>query len=118
MRRALLAGAGGVTAALLGSLCCVGPLLFVTLGVGAGLASTFEPLRPLFGVVMAAAFGVGFYTVHGRRPPPADARAEGCAPGASCAVPRQRSRDKVLLWAAAIVALARWTFPSWSTLFG
>lgn len=46
MRRSLAAGAGGVGAATLGSLCCIGPLLFVTLGGGAGLASTFEPLRP------------------------------------------------------------------------
>jgi len=46
--RMVWAGVRGVTAAFLGSLCCVGPLLFVTLGVGAGLASTFEPLRPVF----------------------------------------------------------------------
>ena len=48
MRKALLAGIAAVAAALLGSLCCVGPLVFVALGVGAGLASTFEPLRPVF----------------------------------------------------------------------
>lgn len=51
----------------LGSLCCVGPLLVVTLGVGAGLASALEPLRPAFGVVMLALFAVGFWTVYGRR---------------------------------------------------
>lgn len=67
MRNSLLAGAGGVVAAFLGSLCCVGPLLFVTLGVGAGLASTFEPLRPLFGALMALLLGAGFWTVYGRR---------------------------------------------------
>ena len=117
MRRALAASLGGIAAALLGSLCSAGPFLFVTLGVGAGLASAFEPLRPLFGVVMAAALGVGFYTVYGRRPAAAEAPAGDRAPGASCAVPRRRSRDKVLLWVAAVIALILWTFPSWSTLF-
>ena len=67
MRTSLLAGTGGVLAAFLGSLCCVGPLLFVTLGVGAGLASTFEPLRPLFGALMVLLLGAGFWTVYGRR---------------------------------------------------
>lgn len=64
-RRTLWAGVGGVTAAFLGSLCCLGPLLFVTLGVGAGLASTFEPLRPVFAVIMLALFGLAFYSVYG-----------------------------------------------------
>ena len=35
MRKAVVTAAGGVTAAFLASLCCVGPLLFVSLGIGA-----------------------------------------------------------------------------------
>ncbi len=118
MRKTLFASAGGILAALLGSLCCVGPVLFVTLGVGAGLASALEPLRPVFGVLMVGLFGLGFYTVYGRRRATADATeaSEGeCASGTACAVPR--SRDKALLWGAVALALLRWTFPTWSTLF-
>ena len=38
---------GALGAAIASSLCCTGPLLYVALGVGgAGLAGTFEPLRP------------------------------------------------------------------------
>ncbi len=120
MRKALFASAGGVIAALLGSLCCVGPLLFVTLGVSAGLASAFEPLRPLFGALMVGLFGLGFYTVYGRRRAAIDATelsADECAPGAACAVPRSRTRDKAILWGAVALALLLWTFPTWSTLF-
>lgn len=109
MGRGVLAGIGGIAAALLGSLCCVGPLLFVAFGVGAGFGAAFEPLRPLFGVLMLAAFAAGFYTVYGRH-----AREVACAPGEACAVPRSRTRDKVTLWTAAILAVALWTFPSWS----
>lgn len=108
MGKALFASLGGVTAALLGSLCCVGPLLLVTLGVGAGLASTFEPLRPVFGAVMIGLFGLAFYAVYGR------GEISAAANGEACAVPRSRKREKLLLWSAVVVALVLWTFPSWS----
>lgn len=111
MRRALVAGAGGVLAAILASLCCTGPLLFVTFGVGAGLASTFEPLRPVFGLLMAVMLGAGYYAVY-RRP-----RAEKrCAPGGACERPRNRRRDQVLLWVATALAVAFWSFNYWSIL--
>ena len=125
MRSATLTGLGGLVAAFLGSLCCVGPLVFVTFGVGAGLASTFEPLRPLFGVLMAGFLAAGFWSVYGRRRVPTAASAPGgatsatCDPAygpdvATCAVPARRGRDVVILWAATIVALVFWTFPTWS----
>lgn len=123
MRRATLTATGGLVAAFVGSLCCVGPLLFVTFGVGAGLASTFEPLRPLFGVLMAAFLAAGFWSVYGRRlrtggATPADAMSAGCdpscAPGSACAVPTRRRRDVIILWSATFLALVFWTFPTWS----
>jgi hypothetical protein len=44
-----LAATGGVVAAVVSTLCCAGPLVAVALGLsGAGLAATFEPLRPYF----------------------------------------------------------------------
>ena len=109
-RRGLAAALGAIGAAFLASLCCVGPLVFVAFGVGAGLASTFEPLRPVFTLLTVALLGVGFYVVYGRRPAPA------CGPEDSCAVPRDRTRDKVLLWIAAVVSLVFLTFPRWSVL--
>lgn len=114
MRKALLAGIAGIGAAAMASLCCAGPLLFVTFGVGAGLASTFEPLRPLFTILTVLGLGLGFYTVYGRRPRlPAG---NVCAPGRACVLPRSRTREKVLLWGATILALVIWSFPSWSIL--
>ena len=124
-RTTLWAGAGGVTAAFLGSLCCAGPLLFVTLGVGAGLASTFEPLRPVFAVLMIGMFGRAFYSVYGRRARPAkvdqgDSSIAGGTAGdtgvaeTACTVPRDRGRERAILWLAALLALVLWTFPTWS----
>lgn len=114
-RRGRLASLGAIGAAFLASLCCVGPVLFVTLGVGAGLASTFEPLRPLFAALTVACLAVGFYVVYGRRPSATGADAVPTAEG-TCAVPRVRTRDKVLVWLATVVALVLLTFPQWSLL--
>jgi hypothetical protein len=114
VRRALLAGSGAVGAAFLGALCCVGPLIFVTFGIGAGLAGTFEPLRPFFGVVMVLLFAIAFYTVYGKPPP--SSTDEGTTSGgeAACAVPRSRTSEKAILWLAVVVAIVLWTFPTWS----
>ena len=119
MRSTLLAGAGGVAAAFFGSLCCIGPLLFVALGVGAGFASTFEPLRPLFGILMTVMLGLGFYIVY--RPNratsgPPDA-SHDCVGGEACASPRVVTRDKAIVWTATTLAVVLWTFPTWSKLF-
>lgn len=112
-RRGVLASLGAVGGGLLASLCCIGPLIYVALGVGAGLASTFEPLRPAFTIMTLALLALRFYQVYGRR----RAVTAATAPGASgqCAAPR-RARDQVVLWAVAVVTLVLLTFPQWSKL--
>lgn len=116
-RSQLLVALGAIGAAFLASLCCIGPVLFVTLGVGAGLASQFEPFRPIFTALAVGLLALGFYTVYGRK---TAARLvtgnEICAPDASCAVTRDRSRDKLVLWIATVLAIVVLTFPQWSLL--
>lgn len=116
MRSTWAAGLGGVAAAFLGALCCAGPLIFVTFGIGAGLAATFEPLRPLFGVLMVVAFAMGFYTVYGKRSAQGSGEREACVSGQVCAVPRAHPREKTILWTAVAIAMILWTFPNWSIL--
>ena len=126
MRKSVLAGLGGVAAAFLASLCCIGPLLFVTLGIGAGLASTFEPLRPIFGVLMLALLGAGFWAVYGRRSAlvkrvaAVDTGESGrestlaSEEATSCSAPTRRGRDVAILWSATVIAVVLWAFPTWS----
>lgn len=121
-RSYLLSVLAAIGVAFLASLCCIGPLLFVTLGVGAGLASHFEPLRPLFAVLTLALLGLGFYTVYGRKSArphgvATDTRTGVCSVDVSCVVRRNRTRDKVVLWVATIMAVVVLTFPQWSLLF-
>ncbi len=113
-RRGLAASLGAVGAALLASLCCIGPVLFVTLGVSAGLASRFEPLRPVFTILTVGLIAIGFYIVYGPRA--ATAAGASCDVDGACIVPRSRKRDKIMLWIATLVALLLLTFPQWSRL--
>ena len=81
MAKAVLAPFGAVTAAIGSALCCVGPLVAVALGVsGAGLAATFEPLRPYFVGGTVLFLGLGFVALHREE-------RKACEPGRLCASP-------------------------------
>ena len=108
--KTLLAASGGIASAVASTLCCAGPLVAVALGLsGAGLAATFEPLRPFFVAATVLALGFGFVAL--RRE---DRRA--CEPGTPCASPVARRRMKWALWIAAIVSIPLLAFPWWSKL--
>ncbi len=108
MVRMLIATFGGITAAFASALCCAGPLIAVSLGVsGAGLASTFEPLRPYLLAGTGLFLGSGFFLL--RR----DER-NACEPGKPCADPSVRRRMRVTLWTATAIAAVFATYPAWS----
>jgi mercuric ion transport protein len=87
-----------VLAALVGSLCCVAPLVLITLGISGAWISqltALEPYRPIFLVIMLLCLGLSFrqlYIVPAR-----------CAPGEACANPRLQRRQRQIFW---VVVLA------------
>ncbi len=100
MKEKSLAVGGAVIAAIAASLCCVGPVLFAVLGLGAfGAASVFEAARPylLGGAVLLLA--VGFYWTYFRRQ-------AACAPGEACATKPVNRVGRAGLWIASIAVLA------------
>ena len=106
--KAVLAAAGSVAAAVGSALCCAGPLVAVALGVsGAGLATTFEPLRPYFVAGTLAALGSGFVVLRREE-------RKACEPGKLCASPVARRRMKRALWIATVLAISLVAFPWWS----
>ena len=112
--RASLPGATGVVAAAGSALCCAAPVLAVTVGVsGAGL-SAFEPLRPYFLGATAFFLVLGFVLLD--REERRGEERNACIPGKQCAEPEVRSRTKVVLWIATVVAVIFATFPRWQTL--
>ena len=103
--------AGGVIAGIGASICCVGPLVLVALGLGgaaAGLIAFFAPVRPVFiGLALLflafAAYRL-FYV-------PAV-----CAPGAACAEPRTLRSQRLVFVGAVIVTAALIAFP-WYAIY-
>lgn len=90
---------GALAAAFGAALCCIGPLLFALLGLGAfGAASAFHALRPYLLVVAALALAAGFYRAYFRR--------EACAPGEACATKPVNRAGRVGLWIAVVLVLA------------
>ena len=99
-----LAGAGMILSALLASVCCIGPVVFAILGIGAvGFSSALAPWRPFLIAITFAFLAVAFYFAY-RKP-----RA-GCEDG-SCEQPETRKRNRWFLWAATVVVLFLILFP-------
>lgn len=106
----LLAAGVSVASAIGSTLCCAGPLVAVFLGLsGAGLATTFEPLRPYFVAGTVLSLGAGFVVLRREE-------SNACEPGRLCASPRVRRRMKWTLWVATAIAIPLLTFPWWSKL--
>lgn len=111
VRRTVAAAAGGALAAVASALCCAGPLVAVALGVsGAGMAATFEPLRPWFLALAVVALGTGFLLLRREE-------RRSCTPGQPCATPGARRRMRGVLRAATALAILFATFPFWSGWF-
>ena len=111
VRKTIVAGSAGITAALASALCCAGPLLAVAAGLsGAGMAATFDSLRPYFLAATAGLLLLGFWTVDREE-------RNACEPGRPCAGPQTRRRMKIVLWIATVVAVTFATLPSWLDLF-
>lgn len=109
-RTSLLLGLGGAGTAFASALCCAGPLLLIAAGAsGAGLAATFEPLRPWFLGATAAFLLLGFWLLDREE-------RKSCEPGRPCADPAVRRRMKTMLWIATAAAVLFASFPSWQDL--
>lgn len=92
----------GGLAAVLASTCCLGPLLFASLGLGGawvGNLRVLEPFRPVF---MGVAFVAMFFAWRSIYRPAAE-----CAPGAVCEVPQTKRLYRRIFWAmAGLVSIA------------
>src|SRR5258708_11342388 len=94
-------------AAIVGSLCCVAPLVLITVGVSGAWISrlkALEPYRPIFIGVMGGFLVLAFrqlYVVPVR-----------CAPGEACANPRLQRPQRQIFWVVFIRLAALIAFPA------
>ena len=101
---------GGMIAGLAAPICCIGPLVFVALGLGgaaAGLIEFFTPLRPVF-IGLALLF-LGFAAYRLFFVP------KVWAPGTACADPRTLRNQRLLFIGIVIVVAALVAFPWYVT---
>ena len=98
---------GAVAAAVGASVCCLGPLLLLALGVGGawiGNLAAMEKSRPIWTAATLVFLGLAFARVY-RKP-----KEGACAPGAECS-PSAGRRNKVLLWVVTALVLALLALP-------
>src|SRR3990167_1855764 len=97
---------GAMVAAIVASLCCVGPLVLLMLGIGGAWISTLthlEFLRP-FGIALALFFlCIVFWKLY--------VTPSSCADGRVCATPRGLRFYRITFWVVTVVILALLAFP-------
>src|SRR6266849_4632435 len=84
---------GSALAAIGGSVCCVGPLVLLALGVGGtwvGNLTALEPYRPIFVGLTVIFWGLAFRRLY--------LVPQACAPDTRCAEPHTIKRQRLIFW--------------------
>lgn len=96
----------GVLAAIGASVCCVGPLVLLALGIGGAWIAhltALEPLRPWFIAATLLFLGAAFRRLY--------LQPQVCEPGAACAAPIVLKRQRLIFWVVALALLALISVP-------
>jgi len=96
----------GLLAGITASVCCVGPLVLLTLGISGSWISNFstlEPYRPIF-IGLAVVFLWLAYRKIYRKP-------QVCSTEAACATVQGQRTQRTLFWVIAIVIAFSISFP-------
>ena len=99
---------GAILAALAASVCCLGPLLLLAIGLGgawAGNLPALAPYRPIFMALSAGFLAFAFYRIY-RKP-----AQDECEPGSACANPKSNRTNKIGLWIVTALILGLFAFP-------
>ena len=95
-----------VLAAIGASVCCVGPLVLLALGIGGAWIANLtalEPLRPWFIAATLLFLGLAFRRLY--------LQPQVCEPGAACAEPVVLRRQQLIFWVVALALLALLSVP-------
>jgi len=105
-------GMAALISAGIASLCCIGPALFIALGLGSlGAFAVFEQYRPFLIGITALLLGIAFYFTYRKR--------EIVCEDGSCKLASGSPKAKVLFWIVALFALGFMSAPYWlATLVG
>ncbi|MEE9193723.1 MAG: mercuric transporter MerT family protein [Thermodesulfobacteriota bacterium] len=99
---------GVIIAAIVASVCCVGPLLLLGLGIGGawvGNLTALEPFRPYLMGLTLFILGYAFYKIYSKP------KVEECEPGSYCANPKADRNNKIILWISTVFVISLLAFP-------
>ena len=99
-------------AAIGASLCCIGPLVLIALGIGGTWVSyltALEPYRPIFvGITLIFLF-LAFRKLY--------IIPRQCAPEDACAIPTVLRNQRIIFWIVTVLLVALLTFPYYGLMF-
>ena len=111
-----MGGKGSLMASVLAgvgaSLCCTGPLVLLSLGIGGawvGQLTALEPYSPIFIGLTLLFLGLAFRRLYLAR--------QVCAPGTPCADPRLLKRQRLTFWTVAVLLIGLLAVPWVAPLF-
>lgn len=102
----------GVLAAIGASVCCVGPLVLLALGIGGtwvGNLTAMEPYRPFFIGLTLLFLGLAFRKLY--------LMPQVCTPGTPCADARTRHRHRLTFWTTTVLLLGLIAVPWLAPVF-
>ena len=102
MKEKRIYATGGIIGALLASTCCIGPFVFLLLGISGAWIShltALAPYQPIFLILSLGFLGAGFWKVYGK--PKAS-----CEEGSSCGTSQTDRVIKLTLWTATLLIVA------------
>jgi len=99
-------------AAIGASLCCIGPLVLIALGIGGTWVSyltALEPYRPIFVAITLVFLFLAFRKLY--------IIPRQCAPEDACAIPTVLRNQRIIFWVVAVLLIALLTFPYYGLMF-
>jgi mercuric ion transport protein len=97
----------GVIAGLTASVCCVGPLVLLALGVSGawiGQLTALEPFRPIFIGATLVFLGLAFRKLY--------LLPQTCAPSKVCAAPTHLRKQRAVFWIVSTLLVGLLAFPA------
>ncbi len=105
-------GIGAVLAAIGASVCCVVPLLLVSLGIGGAWISAFtsmETVRPYFIILTLIFIGLGYRKLF--------FVPDSCEEGKACASSEVKHKQQMIFWSGSALILLLLAFPWYAPFF-
>jgi mercuric ion transport protein len=105
-------GIGAVLAAIGASVCCVAPLLLLSLGIGGAWISTLtsmEAVRPFFIILTLVFIGLGYRKLY--------LLPVNCEEGEACASAEVKQNQQLIFWMGSGLILLLLAFPWYAPFF-